>query len=80
MHQAMKIKKAKEAVDAEWQKLVEKPAWSVEDVEEAAEVIARYRAKNVEIHFATLMDLCHERNAELPKQYRKYNGSWGYYC
>ena len=63
MPQAMKIPAAKAAVDKEWEKLEKIPAW----VDEA-------RTKGAKVHFASLMYICHLKNAELETKYQKYKG------
>ena len=45
MKKALQIKKAAEAVDAEWEKLAKKKAWLLETVQPKAKVIARAKAK-----------------------------------
>ena len=43
-------------------------------VRNKSEVIEEARLKDVEVHFASLMDICHLKNAELEKKHQKYNG------
>ena len=61
MPQAMKIPDAIAAVDKEWKKLETTPAWEAQ----------RDKKK---VHFATLMDICHIKNAELEPKLQKYKG------
>ena len=70
--QAMKNPDAKAAVDKEWKKLETIPAWKLEKVKSKKEVILEAQ-RDKKIHFATLMDMCHLRNAELEKL-QKYKG------
>ena len=65
MPQAMKIPAAKAAVDKEWEKLEKIPVWQVAQVRNKNEVIDEARTKGAKVHFASLMDLCHLKNAEL---------------
>ena len=61
MPQAMKIPAAKAAVDKEWEKLEKIPAWDI-------------RTKDMKVHFASLMDICYLKNAELETKHQKYKG------
>ena len=64
MPQAMKIPAATAAVDKEWEKLEKISAWNLTKVRSKKEVIDEARTKGVKVHFATLMDICHLKNAE----------------
>ena len=72
--QAMKIPAAKAAVDKEWQKLEKIPAWDLTRVRSKKEVIDEARTKGAKVHFASLMDICHLKNAELETKHQKYKG------
>ena len=74
MLQAMKIPAAKAAVDKEWEKLEKIPAWNLTKVRSKKEVIDEARTKGVKVHFASLMDICHLKNAELEAKHQKYKG------
>ena len=37
-------------------------------------MIDEARTKGAEVHFASLMDLCHLKNAELEAEHQKYKG------
>ena len=74
MHQEMKIPDAKAAVDKEWKKLETIPAWHVRKVKSKKEVIKEAQKNNNKVHFASLMDLCHLKKAELEPQFQKYQG------
>ena len=74
MPQARKIPAAKAAVDKEWQKLEKIPAWDLTKVRNKSEVIDEARTKGVKVHFASLMDNCHLKNAELETKHQKYKG------
>ena len=63
MPQAMKIPAAKAAVDKEWEKLEKIPAWDLTKVRSKSEVIDEARTNGAEVHFASLMDICHLKNA-----------------
>ena len=64
MPQAMKIPAAKAAVDKEWEKL--------EKVRSKKEVIDEARTAGATVHFASLMDICQMKNAELEAKHQKY--------
>ena len=72
--QAMKIPAAKAAVDKEWEKLEKIPAWDLTEVRSKKEVIEEARTKGRKVHFASLMDICHLKNAELETKHQKYKG------
>ena len=71
---AMKIPAAKEAIDKEWQKLIDLRAWTTETVREKREVMEEARQQKKKVHFGSLMDLCHEKHSELAPENRKYKG------
>ena len=71
MPQAMKIPAAKAAVDKEWEKLEKIPAWNLTKVTSNSEVIDEARNKGRKVHFASLMDICHLKNAELETKHQK---------
>ena len=72
--QAMKIPEAKAAVDKEWDNLWNNSAWNLAKVRNKSDVIDEARKKDVKVHFASLMDLCHLKNAELEKKHQKKKG------
>ena len=72
--QAMKIPAAKAAVDKEWEKLEKISAWDLTKVRSKSEVIDEARTKGANVHFASLMDICHLKNAELEAKHQKYKG------
>ena len=74
MPQAMKIPAAKVAVDKEWEKLEKISAWNLTKVRSKKEVIDEARASGATVHFASLMDICHLKNAELEAKHQKYKG------
>ena len=59
VRQAMKIPAAKAAVDKEWEELEKISAWNLTKVRSKKEVIDEARTKDVKVHFASLMDICH---------------------
>ena len=65
MPQAMKIPAAKAAVDKEWEKLEKIPVWDLIKVRNKSEVIHESRKEGRKVLFASLMDICHLKNAEL---------------
>ena len=74
MPQAMKIPAAKAAVDKEWEKLEKISAWNLTKVKSKKEVIDEARTTGATVHFASLMDICHLKNAELEAKHQKYKG------
>ena len=74
MPQAMKIPEAKAAVDKEWEKLEKISAWNLTKVKTKKEVIDEARTSGATVHFASLMDICHLKNAELEAKHQKYKG------
>ena len=74
MVEAMKIPAA-EAVGKAWEKLDKISAWNLTIVSKKSKVIDEARHKGVKVHFASLMDLCHLKVAELEnKKHQKYKG------
>ena len=61
----MKIPAAKAAVNSEWEKLEEIPAWDLTKVGSKKEVNDEARTKGAKVHFGSLMDICHLKSAEL---------------
>ena len=74
MPRAMKIPAAKAAVDKEWEKLEKISAWNLTKVRSKKEVIDEARMSGATVHFASLMDICHLKNAELEAKHQKYKG------
>ena len=72
--QAMKTPAAKAAVDKEWEKLEKISAWNLTKVRSKKEVIDEARTSGAKVHFASLMDICHLKNAELEAKHPKYKG------
>ena len=72
--QAMKILAAKASVDKEWEKLEKIPAWDITKVRNKSEVIDEARTKGIKVHFASLKDMFHLKNAELETRHQKYKG------
>ena len=71
---ATKIPDAKAAVDKEMEKLEKSPAWQWNKVMSKKEVILEAQREKKKVHFATLMDICHIKNAELEPKCQKYKG------
>ena len=69
----MKIPAAK-AVDKEWEKLEKILAWDLTKVRSKKELIDEARMKGAKGHFASLMDICHLKNAELEAKHQNYKG------
>ena len=74
MPQALKIPAAKAAVDKEWEKLENISAWNLLKVRSKKEVIDEARTNGAKVLFASLMDICHLKNAELGAKHHKYKG------
>ena len=74
MPQAKNIPAATAAVDKEWEKLEKIPAWDTTKVRSKLEVIDEARTKGAKVHFASLMDICLLKNAELEAKHQKYKG------
>ena len=70
MPQAMKIPVAKAAVDEEWEKLEKFLVWDLTKVSGKSEVIDEARTKGAKVHFASLIDICHLKNAELEAKHK----------
>ena len=70
----MKIPAAKAAADKEWEKLQKISAWNLTKVKSKKEVIGEARTSGATVHFASLMDICHLKNAELEAKHQKYKG------
>ena len=74
MLQAMKIPAAEAVVDKEWGKLKKISAWNLTKVRNKKEVIDEARTKGAKVHFASLMDICHLKNAELEAKHQINKG------
>ena len=72
--QAMKNPEAKAAVDKECEKLEKISAWNLTKVRSKKEVIDEARTSGATVHFASLMDLCQLKNAELEAKHQKHKG------
>ena len=72
--QAMKIPAAKAAVDKEWEKLEKISAWNLTKVKSKKVVIDEARTTGAKVHFASLVDIYHMKNADLEEKHQKYKG------
>ena len=54
-----------------WRKI---SAWNLTKVRSKKEVIDEARTKGAKVHFASLMEICHLKNAELEAKHQKYKG------
>ena len=61
-------------VDKELEKLEKIPAWNLTKVRSKKTVIDEARTAGATVHFASLMDICHLKNAELEEKHQKYKG------
>ena len=75
MPQAMTIPAAKAAVDKEWETLEKISAWNLTKVRSKKEVIDEARMSGATVHFASLMNICHVKNAELEAKHQKIQRS-----
>ena len=74
MPHVMKIPDAKAAVDKEWKKFETIPAWQLEKVRSKKEVTKEAQKNKNNVHFASLMDICHLKNADMGPQFQKCKG------
>ena len=74
MPQALEIPAAEPAVDKEWEGLEKISAWNLTKVRSKKEVIDEARTSGAKVHFASLMNICHLKNAELETKHQKYKG------
>ena len=49
-------------------------AWNLTKVKSKKDVVDAARASGATVHFASLMDICHVKNAELEAKHQKYKG------
>ena len=49
-------------------------AWNLTKVKSKKQVIEEARTASAKVHFASLMDICHLKNAELEAKHQKYKG------
>ena len=71
MLQAMKIPAAEAAVDKEWEKLEKISSWNLTKVRSKKEVIDEAKMSGATVHFASLMEICHLKNAEWEAKHQK---------
>ena len=74
MSKALKIPKAKEAVDKEWDKLIKRDSWDYTSVVSKSEIKERAQSQGFKVHCGSLMDLCYEKGIELIPALRRYKG------
>ena len=72
--QAMKNPAAKAAADKEWENFEKISAWNLTKVRSKKEVINEAKSSGAKVHFASLMNICHLKNAELEAKHQKYKG------
>ena len=61
-------------MDKEREKLEKISAWNLTKVRSKKEVIDEARTTGAKVHYASLMDICHLKNAELEAKHQKYKG------
>ena len=59
-------------MDKEWEKLEKFSALNLTKVRNKSEVIDEARTSGAKVHFASLLDICHLKNAELEAKHQKY--------
>ena len=74
MPQAMKIPAAKGSSAQKMGKLETISVWNLTKVSSKSEVIDEAKTNGSKVHFASLMDICHLKNAELEAKHQKYKG------
>ena len=74
MPQTVKIPAAKAAVDKEWENLKKFSAWNLKKVKSKNFLIDEARMSGATVHFASLVDICHLKNAELEAKHQKCRG------
>ena len=71
---SFEVPAAKAAVDKEWEKVEKISAWNLTKVRSEKEGIDEARTSGATVHFASLTDMCHLKNAELEAEHQKYKG------
>ena len=74
MPQAIKNSSSKSSSGQGLEKLEKFSAWYLTKVRSKKEVIDEARMSGATVHFASLMDICHLKNAELEAKHQKYKG------
>ena len=72
MPQAMKFPQQRQQWTKNGRNLEKISAWNLTKVRSKKEVIDEARTKGAKVHFASLMDMCHLKNAELEAKHQKY--------
>ena len=66
--------RSKSSSGKELEKLEKIPAWDLTKVRSKSEVSDEARTKGAKVHFASLTDICHSKNAELEAKHQKFKG------
>ena len=74
MPQAIKNSSSKDSSGQGMGKMEKISAWNLTKVRSKKEVIDEARTTGAIVHFASLMDMCHLKNAELEAKHQKYKG------
>ena len=69
-----KFRQRKQRWTREWEKLEKISAWNLTKVKIKKEIIDEARTSGAAVHFASLMAICHLKNAELEAKHQKYKG------
>ena len=69
-------KDAQKALDAEWQKLIDKGVWDENRVKECKQIVSDAQKKSEKIHIGRIFEICSIKGDELPEGHpqRKYKG------
>ena len=65
---------AKEALDGEWQKLVNRHSWDVKKVRSNKVLKEEAIRDGKSVHFGSLMGMCHIKHSEKAPEFHKYKG------
>lgn len=70
-----RIPKAKQAVDDEWDKLINMGAFGMTEFKDMKAVKRQYDKDEKPVRFGNLIAICHEQHSELPKDQRNIYGA-----
>ena len=74
VHEFIPTPQAMKIPDVERKKLETTPAWQLKEVTSKKEIILEAHRDKEKVHFASPMDTCHVKNAELEPALQKYRG------
>ena len=61
-------------VDKEWEKFGKIPAWDLTKVRNKSDIVYEASTKGRRVRFASLMDICYLKSAEMETKHQKYKG------